>query len=60
MFICGELGCSFESVGSKWLSDKKFIITNIISFAALWSLWKLRNGLCFQNLAWRSKNHLLS
>ncbi|KAF8727861.1 hypothetical protein HU200_018427 [Digitaria exilis] len=32
---------------------------NIISSAALWSLWKLRNNLCFQNAAWKDTSHLV-
>ena len=38
---------SFVDVGAKWLSDKKFAVVNIISSATLWSLWKLRNEMCF-------------
>lgn len=58
--VVGELGASFESIGSKWLSNKKFVAVNIISSAALWGLWKLRNEICFQNTGWRDMKHLLS
>jgi hypothetical protein len=54
-----ELGESLESVGICWLSNKKFTSINIISSAALWALWKLRNVLCFQNTAWKSMGGLL-
>jgi hypothetical protein len=33
--------------------DKKFVVANIFSVAALWGLWKLRNGLCFQGNTWK-------
>lgn len=39
---------SLESVGKFWLSNKKNCVLNIVSSAAPWSLWKLRNDLCFQ------------
>jgi hypothetical protein len=53
---CGE---SFESIGKRWLSTKKFMIANIFTFAALWGLWKLRNYLCFQDGRWKDMNSLL-
>jgi len=43
----------FESVAALWLANKKHLITNIVSFAVLWVLWKLRNLLCFQGVSWR-------
>jgi len=32
------VGSSFESVGSKWLSNKRFAAVNITSSAALWRI----------------------
>jgi hypothetical protein len=43
-----ELGCNDESVARFWIANKKHLITNVISSVVLWSLWKLRNELCFQ------------
>jgi hypothetical protein len=54
-----ELGRSFEDVGTCWLSNKRFIVIKIISSAALWALWKLRNNFCFQNAGWRNMEQLL-
>jgi hypothetical protein len=50
---------SFESIGICWLSNNRFLNVNIISSAALWSFWKLRNDLCFQNKMWRNMEGLL-
>jgi hypothetical protein len=54
-----EIGASFESIGTKWLSNKKLSAVNIISFAALCGIWKLRNDFCFQQIEWRSMEELL-
>jgi hypothetical protein len=54
-----ELGSSFETIGSCWLSNKKFVAINILSSAALWAVWKLRNDLCFQNLSGQNLGQLL-
>ena len=42
-----------------WLSNKYFLAHNIITSAALWSLWKLRNEFCFQNASWRDVRGVL-
>jgi hypothetical protein len=55
-----EIGRSLESIGTCWLSNKKFITLNMISVVALWAIWKLRNDLCFQNLAWRNMGVVLT
>jgi hypothetical protein len=54
-----NIGSCFESIGKLWLSNKKFVVTNIITSAALWGLWKLRNSFCFQVAQWRDVNFLL-
>ena len=55
-----NLGGSFESIGQFWLSNKRHGLVNIITAAALWSLWKLRNDLCFQNTGWKGMDILLN
>jgi hypothetical protein len=37
---CVELnvGSCFESIGKLWISNKKFIVANIFTSAALWGL----------------------
>ena len=35
-----------------WVANKKFLVPNVISSAVLWSLWKLRNEICFQGVVW--------
>lgn len=47
-----NISADFESVASLWLSNKKFMIANIISSAVLWVIWKLRNSICFQGVLW--------
>ena len=46
------MGADFESVARWWLSNKKNSTLNITCTAALWSLWKLRNYMCFQGKTW--------
>ena len=55
-----NVGMNFESIGSMWLGKKKFTVHNILTSAALWGLWKLRNELCFQSLNWRDVRILVT
>jgi len=47
-----SVGVNFESINTYWLSTKKITIVNMLRAAVLWSLWKLRNDLCFHNADW--------
>ena len=47
-----SVGTDFESVASLWLSEKKYKAVNVFTTAVLWTLWKVRNELCFQGLIW--------
>jgi hypothetical protein len=38
---------SYEQMAKCWLCNKKFGVTNMITLAVCWGLWKLRNALCF-------------
>uniref|UniRef100_A0A0A9GAM3 Reverse transcriptase zinc-binding domain-containing protein n=1 Tax=Arundo donax TaxID=35708 RepID=A0A0A9GAM3_ARUDO len=51
-----DVGYCYEQIAGKWLPQKKFGLINIISSAALWSIWKLRNDLCFQASQWLNMN----
>jgi hypothetical protein len=42
------MGRDYESVARLWLCNKKYGV----ALALCWSLWKLRNGQCFQELPW--------
>jgi hypothetical protein len=57
------LGCSvgenMTNVGKYSLSNKKHCLVNMVSSAVIWSIWKLRNDLCFQRYGWRSMEMLL-
>ena len=57
--LSAEIGNGIELVGSLWLGNRRFLVHNMLSSDALWSLWKLRNDLCFQNAGWRSVDALL-
>lgn len=54
-----QVGVSIADIGTFWLSPKKFMTVNIVTSAAIWSIWKLRNELCFQKIDWRSMEVLL-
>ena len=47
-----NIGSDYESVAKLWVANKKHVVTNVISSAVLWSLWKLRNEICFQGVFW--------
>jgi hypothetical protein len=36
-----DVGGNFENIGATWLCEKRFVLINIISSAALWALWKM-------------------
>jgi hypothetical protein len=54
--LCGSC---FENIGTLWISNKKNVVTNIFTSAALWGLWKLRNSLAFREGRWKDVNSLL-
>jgi hypothetical protein len=41
-----------------WLCNKRFGVANIVTSAVYWSIWKMINSLCFQDVAWRDMNQL--
>jgi hypothetical protein len=49
----------FESMAKWWIKGKKCNSVNVIYDAVLWSLWKLRNSLCFQGQCWDGVRRLL-
>jgi hypothetical protein len=62
--VCSELfdkniGTDFESVARWWLCDKNFKVLNICTTAVMWSIWKLRNEICFQGVKWMGMQVLL-
>jgi hypothetical protein len=46
------IGENFESVARWWISENKNYVLNIFSSATLWTLWSIRNEMCFQGLKW--------
>jgi hypothetical protein len=53
-----QVGYNFESVAKLWLCNKKFGMCNVFTSAVCWSIWKLRNSLCFQGESWSSMKTL--
>jgi hypothetical protein len=53
-----QVGGNMIDTGKYWLSNKKFCILNMVTSATIWSIWKLKNDLCFQRLGWRSMEML--
>ena len=47
-----HIGTDFESVARWWISNNRNSVLNIFSSAVLWSIWTLRNDLCFQGKTW--------
>jgi hypothetical protein len=53
-----QIKSSYESVAGKWLCNKRFGVVNMFYSVVCWSLWKLRNSLCFQEVAWKGMSQL--
>jgi hypothetical protein len=47
-----NVDADFESVARWCLSSNNNSVINVVCTANLWSLWKLRNDLCFQGKVW--------
>jgi hypothetical protein len=54
-----SVGRDFESIAKLWLRDKQFKYINMCNAAVLWTLWKTRNDLCFQDPHWRGTRKIL-
>lgn len=53
------LGQDFESVARFWVANKRHKVTNTVSSAVLWSIWKFQNELCFQGRKWMGVKDML-
>jgi hypothetical protein len=56
--LCKEVGIDYESVARLWLCNKKHGITNMVTSTVSWSIWKLRNTMIFQGVAWLGMKQL--
>ena len=54
-----QLGGSLDNIGQFWLSNERNCIINMCTSAVCWSLWKLRNDMCFQRKMWKSMAMLI-
>ena len=59
IFNIDILSC-FDRVMSFWHMHKENAVLNMVTTAALWSLWRLRNEFCFQGRKWRSVKCILA
>jgi hypothetical protein len=53
-----EIGANYESIAMMWLCNKRFGITNVLTTAVCWGVWKLRNCFCFQDVKWLGMKQL--
>ena len=47
-----QIGNNFESVTRWWINKNRNELLNMFSSAIMWSMWSLRNDLCFQGKSW--------
>jgi hypothetical protein len=47
-----QVGVDYESIAKLCLCNRKFGVINMITSAVYWCLWKLRNVVHFQGVAW--------
>lgn len=43
---------SIVDLAAWWVSNKKHAVANALHAAVIWSLWKIRNNLCFNRAIW--------
>ena len=55
-----QIGSNFESVAHWWVSNNRNSVLNTVGAALLWSLWKLRNEICFQGKRWKDEQVVLN
>jgi hypothetical protein len=42
----------FMSLAKWWLHGKNMGCVNVLTTAVLWTIWKMRNNMCFQGVCW--------
>jgi hypothetical protein len=47
-----EIGRDYEAVAKCWLCNKRFGAVNVVTSTICWCICKVRNLLCFQDVAW--------
>ena len=55
-----QIGSNFESVARWWVSNNKNSVLNTVCAALMWSIWKLRNEMCFQGKTWKDERVALN
>jgi hypothetical protein len=54
-----SVGRDFEYVASMWIRHKNCRFINVGNAVVLWSLWKTRNNMCFQDSRWPGTRKIL-
>ena len=54
-----DIGANFESIARFWVANKRHKFTNVVTSSVIWSLWKLRNEMCFQGVTWTGMKRVL-
>ena len=54
-----DIGANFESIARFWVANKRHKFTNVVASSVIWSLWKLRNEMCFQGVTWTGMKRVL-
>jgi hypothetical protein len=47
-----HIGDSYENVARLWISNKKSYAINMITSAAVWNVWRMKNDIFFGRLIW--------
>jgi hypothetical protein len=58
-FLGIVVGDNLEFVAKLWVMGSKFKLINVCTTAVLWSIWKIRNDICFQVDQWMGMKKVL-
>jgi hypothetical protein len=58
-FLGIVVGDNFGSMAKLWVMGSKFKLINVCTTVVLWSIWKIRNDICFQVAQWMGMKKVL-
>uniref|UniRef100_A0ACD5V946 Uncharacterized protein n=1 Tax=Avena sativa TaxID=4498 RepID=A0ACD5V946_AVESA len=50
--ITGNIPVNIEMIADRWEKNKLFKVENVMYAAIMWSIWLIRNDLCFKRAIW--------